>query len=125
MEKNPVMSDTSSNHTAIPNALASSSNPRSDDHEDMTTANNLPAHKLAQVPENKNTGERIDPTHPLWEELAPSDSYIDGVYWADLPRAQRTRWINAQSNQEAKRELKVIGQMFKKDPLSPVTAYFK
>ena len=101
----------------------------SNSHEDYTTSNNLPAAKLDKIenPANyaQSTGERIDPTHPLWEELAPSDSYIDGVYWADLPRAQRTRWALKQSNEEAKRELKELGRMTKQDPLSPVAGYFR
>lgn len=67
----------------------------------------------------------ISQNHPLWEDLAPEDSYVeDGTYWADLPRGRRTAWMNAQTNAEAKRELGAIGRMFKRDPLSPVTAYF-
>jgi hypothetical protein len=99
------------------------------DHEDFTTSNNLPAAKLEKVNDPHYappaTGERIDESHPLWEELAPSDSYVNGVYWADLPRAQRTTWIMRQSNGEAKRELKELGRMIKADPLSPVAAYFR
>jgi hypothetical protein len=98
-------------------------------HEDFTTSNNLPAGKLDKVENPHNhaqaSGERIDPTHPLWEELAPSDSYVDGVYWADLPRAQRTKWALSQSNTEARRELKELGRMIKVDPLSPVAGYFR
>ena len=98
-------------------------------HEDFTTSNNLPAGKLDKVENPHNhaqaSGERIDPTHPLWGELAPSDSYVDGVYWADLPRAQRTKWALSQSNTEARRELKELGRMIKVDPLSPVAGYFR
>jgi hypothetical protein len=42
---------------------------------------------------------------------------------ADLPFKQRQQWVNAQSNAEAKREFKAVGRMFKKDPLSPLSAY--
>jgi hypothetical protein len=28
--------------------------------------------------------------------LYPSDSYKDGVYWADLPYGERVAWVNAQ-----------------------------
>jgi MFS family permease len=58
--------------------------------------------------------------------LYPVDSYTRDTrtYWADLPFWQKTRWINKQSNEEARRELKVIGQMFKQDPLSPIRSYF-
>ncbi|GHJ89027.1 hypothetical protein NliqN6_5429 [Naganishia liquefaciens] len=75
-------------------------------------------------PKMLDNGQRIDAEHPLWDDLCPEDSYVDGVYWADLPSAQRGRWAINQANQEAKRELKVIGGMFKKDPLSPMRAYF-
>jgi hypothetical protein len=40
-----------------------------------------------------------------------------------LSFSDRQKWVNAQSNAEAKRELKHIGAMFKKDPLSPLSAY--
>jgi len=58
--------------------------------------------------------------------LFPADSFTplpNHTYWADLPFGEKTRWINNQSNAEAKRELKVIGRMFKADPLSPFTTY--
>lgn len=42
---------------------------------------------------------------------------------ADLPFKQRQRWVNRQATAECKRELEVIWEMFKKDPLSPFTAY--
>lgn len=57
--------------------------------------------------------------------LYPADSYTsDRVYWADLPWAQKSAWANKQSNAEARRELGVIGSMFKQDPLSPIRSYF-
>ena len=62
--------------------------------------------------------------HPLFQDLAPADSYAtNGTYWADLPFEQRQKWVNAQSNAEAKREWNVVTNMFKADPLSPLTAY--
>ncbi|ETS64420.1 hypothetical protein PaG_01274 [Moesziomyces aphidis] len=62
----------------------------------------------------------------LNETLFPSDSYTSDTktYWADLPFWEKTSWINAQSNAEARRELGEIGRMFKRDPLSPIRAYF-
>ncbi|CAD6565565.1 MAG: hypothetical protein TREMPRED_001530 [Tremellales sp. Tagirdzhanova-0007] len=66
---------------------------------------------------------QFNTNHPLYNDLAPADSYQDGVYWADLPRAQRSKWVNTQSNTEARRELGVIGRMFRRDPLSPLGAY--
>ena len=62
----------------------------------------------------------------LDELLYPHDSYTrDNVYWADLPFAQKARWVSAQSNAEARRELAVIGRMFREAPLSPFKAYFE
>ncbi|BEI85992.1 hypothetical protein CcaverHIS002_0602790 [Cutaneotrichosporon cavernicola] len=62
--------------------------------------------------------------HPLFQDLCPDDSYTpEGVYWADLPWKERQTWVNEQSNAETKRELKVVWDMFKKDPLSPLNAY--
>jgi hypothetical protein len=42
---------------------------------------------------------------------------------ADLPWAERQKWVNKQANDECKREVKAVWDMFKKDPLSPLTAY--
>ncbi|KAJ2894330.1 major facilitator superfamily transporter [Zalerion maritima] len=56
----------------------------------------------------------------------PDDSYTrDGTYWADLPIWQRLRFIGKVDNAEAKKELKAIGAMMKKDPLSPVSWYWR
>ncbi len=62
----------------------------------------------------------------LDETLFPADSYTSDTktYWADLPFWEKTKWINNQSNAEAARELREIGGMFKRDPLSPIRAYF-
>lgn len=58
--------------------------------------------------------------------LHPDDSYTpDGVYWADLPIGQRIKFVSSYDGREVKRELGIIGRMFKKDPLSPVGAYFR
>jgi hypothetical protein len=58
--------------------------------------------------------------------LHPDDSYDkNGTYWADLPIMQRIGFVNKVNNQEAAKELKEIGRMTKKDPLSPVAWYFK
>ncbi|GAA5921231.1 hypothetical protein JCM1841_001645 [Sporobolomyces salmonicolor] len=61
----------------------------------------------------------------LREALYPEDSYEGEVYWADLPSKERRRWVNAQSNAEARRELKLIWEMFKRDPAEPFRQYFK
>lgn len=67
-----------------------------------------------------HAAERLD------KILYPSDSFTrDKQYWADLPRKQRVRWVNVQNGTEAKRELGIVWRMFKQDPLSPLTAYFR
>lgn len=58
--------------------------------------------------------------------LLPDDSYDEnGTYWADMPVGKRIAFINKVNNAEAKSELKTIGRMIKKDPLSPVSFYFR
>ena len=58
--------------------------------------------------------------------LLPDDSYDEnGTYWADMPIGQRISFINKVNNDESKKELQTIGQMIKKDPLSPVSYYFR
>lgn len=58
--------------------------------------------------------------------LKPDDSYDEnGVYWADMGIAQRMKFVSKVDNQEAKKELTTIGQMIKRDPLSPVSYYFR
>jgi len=58
--------------------------------------------------------------------LLPDDSYDEaGTYWADMPIWQRIKFVNKVDSQEAKNELKAIGRMIKKDPLSPVGYYMR
>lgn len=57
--------------------------------------------------------------------IFPDDSYLNQVYWADLPRSQRWKWINNQQNTESKRECALLWQMFRHDPLEPIRAYFR
>src|SRR5271154_1801731 len=64
------------------------------------------------------------PQDLLHDELYPQDSYSGKVYWADLPLRERTSWVNNQFNTEARRELKVLGSEFKRDPLQPIRDYF-
>lgn len=40
-----------------------------------------------------------------------------------MPYKERQKWVNNQATAECKRELNVVWSMFKKDPLSPFTAY--
>ncbi|EWG38118.1 hypothetical protein FVEG_01440 [Fusarium verticillioides 7600] len=56
----------------------------------------------------------------------PDDSYTeDGVYWADLPLTQRYRFVSKVDNDAAKEEAKTAWSMFKEDPLSPFSWYFR
>ncbi|WXC55559.1 hypothetical protein SNK03_001504 [Fusarium graminearum] len=56
----------------------------------------------------------------------PDDSYNeDGIYWADLPLAQRYRFVSKVDNEAAKEEAATAWSMFKEDPLSPLSWYFR
>lgn len=66
-----------------------------------------------------------NPGELLREALYPEDSYSGETYWADLPKAERTKWIFKQQNKENARELRTIWEIFKKDPLAPLWLYFK
>lgn len=56
----------------------------------------------------------------------PDDSYDEnGTYWADLKFGQRVAFVNKVNNAEAAQELKGTWELFKKDPLGPVSWYFR
>lgn len=56
----------------------------------------------------------------------PDDSYTpEGVYWADLPLGERVRFVSKVDREAAAQELRTIGAMMKKDPLSPISWYFR
>lgn len=56
----------------------------------------------------------------------PDDSYTaDGVYWADLPLLKRISFVCRVDRQAASEELSTLGSMIKKDPLSPLSWYFR
>lgn len=58
--------------------------------------------------------------------LKPDDLYNEsGVYWADLPIAQRVKFVMRNDAIETKREAGNVWAMFKKDPLAPVGFYFR
>ncbi len=58
--------------------------------------------------------------------ILPDDSYnSEGVYWADMNFLKRARFTNAVNSAEAAKELRSIGRVMQKDPLSPVSYYFK
>ncbi|RSL57836.1 hypothetical protein BHE90_014137 [Fusarium euwallaceae] len=56
----------------------------------------------------------------------PDDSYNeDGVYWADLPLSQRMSFVHKVDKQAASEEARSAWSMFKEDPLSPLSWYFR
>ncbi|KAF7560984.1 hypothetical protein G7046_g3163 [Stylonectria norvegica] len=56
----------------------------------------------------------------------PEDSYnSEGVYWADLPFMKRWNFVSKVDREAAAEELRSAGAMIKKDPLSPLSWYFK
>ncbi|KAI8690634.1 hypothetical protein LRP88_07901 [Fusarium phalaenopsidis] len=56
----------------------------------------------------------------------PDDSYNeDGVYWADLPLSQRMSFVHKIDKQAASEEARSAWSMFKEDPLSPLSWYFR
>jgi hypothetical protein len=58
--------------------------------------------------------------------LKPDDCYDDqGVYWADMPIWKRFNFVRKINNEESKREFASFWSMFKADPLSPVSFYFR
>jgi len=65
-----------------------------------------------------------DPESLLHDELYPDDAYKGTTYWADLPAGERTKFVNQQANAETARELRLVLDMAKNDPLSPIKAYF-
>ena len=60
------------------------------------------------------------------ELLKPNDIYDEhGVYWADLPLKVRIKFVLNMDGEEIKRESSIVWAMFKPDPMSPITSYFK
>lgn len=59
------------------------------------------------------------------EFLYPDDIFTaEHVYWADLKLADKISFITRTEGADAKKEIKAILAMMKKDPLSPVSWYF-
>jgi hypothetical protein len=58
--------------------------------------------------------------------IYPDDIYTeDGTYWADLPIYKRIVFVSKVDGQDIMSELREIGRMFLRDPLSPISYYFK
>lgn len=67
-----------------------------------------------------------DEAHVFKRLLKPDDSYTpEGTYWADLGWFKRARFVLKNDAQETAREAGNVWQMFKRDPLSPVSYYFR
>lgn len=84
--------------------------------------NGLDAHDIRKSADDMSVEEKA----AFNALIRPDDSYTpEGVYWADLPISKRIGFASSYESREASRELGVIGGMMKKDPLSPISAYFK
>lgn len=58
--------------------------------------------------------------------LKPDDIYDEnGVYWADLPFAQRVKFVSAYDRKETSKEFNSFLTMVKNDPLSPLGFYVR
>ena len=58
--------------------------------------------------------------------LHPDDMYsANGTYWADMPLAQRFKFVREVDAKEAKEEATFFWNMFKNDPLAPISHYFR
>ncbi|PKS12627.1 hypothetical protein jhhlp_000835 [Lomentospora prolificans] len=56
----------------------------------------------------------------------PDDIYTpDGRYWADLPLRERIAFVNRVNHQEAKSEFRSFRHAVRKNPLRPITWYFR
>jgi len=56
--------------------------------------------------------------------LKPDDSYDEnGTYWADMSFGRKLAFVTKLDMREAATELRSIGRMIKRDPLSPVGYY--
>ena len=91
---------------------------------------------MVSVPHGPETGddhlsmrgipEKGDEERVLKQLLYPDDTHTaDGTYWADLSFGQQLKFNASVDNAEALKELKEIGAMTKRDPLSPIGWYFR
>ena len=75
-----------------------------------------------------------DPIHQMTDNerqifdylIKPDDSYdANGVYWADLPLGKQVSFVSKYDAGEARRELRNIWAMAKRDPLEPFRYYMR
>lgn len=58
--------------------------------------------------------------------MFPEDSYNkENEYWADMSFWKQVKFNAGVDNQETRKELRQIWEMIKRDPLSPISWYFK
>lgn len=91
---------------------------------------------MVSVPHGPETGDdhesfrgvpaKEDEERILRQVMYPDDTHTpEGTYWADLPFGKQLAFNASVDNAEVKSELKAIGSMMKKDPLSPIAWYFR
>ncbi|KAI2629661.1 MFS general substrate transporter [Hypoxylon sp. NC1633] len=78
-------------------------------------------------PKGASSSYATDYERQIFSHLThPDDSYTnEGVYWADLPFFKKFSFVSAVDRAETAAEARGIWAMFKADPLSPLTWYFR
>ena len=98
---------------------------KSPQQSDISNSNSSVDRTYNEKPMRTASNDSRSPEERLKDILYPSDLYTeDQRYWADLPFWERQKFVNAQSNNETKREAKLVWNMFKRDPLEPFRVYF-
>lgn len=104
-------------HTPVIGQIPVPHGPEPESDSDSSPSSSRDGTTAATSPHEKSIFRPI--THP-------DDSYTpEGTYWADLPLGQRAKFVSRVDAAEVKKELSSIGSMMKKDPLSPVSWYFR
>jgi hypothetical protein len=68
-----------------------------------------------------DSASALDGARPALDSL---EALPSEVYWADLPKKERIKWMIEEELAEDKREWSGIWRTFKEDPLQPVRDYF-
>lgn len=100
-----------------------------DRHGHQITPGETPALNGLQNDGNSlpDSGKALSEEQRIFNHVTrPDDAYTeDGVYWADLPLGQRFSFVTKIDAQASLDEVRVIGRMIKKDPLSPLAWYIR
>ncbi|KAI5463013.1 major facilitator superfamily domain-containing protein [Mariannaea sp. PMI_226] len=97
-------------------------------HHDHTVPGEIP---VPHGPQGSDSGDDFpgltnDERRIFSHVTRPDDCYNeDGVYWADLPLSQRIKFVSKVDNGEARKEASSAWSMFKADPLSNLSWYFR